>query len=455
MALRASGRSSHTVATLSVRSIVRTGESNGAHLSHVRQANPCRGGLSGHCRRRAPHGVLGSPTPTMHPKEVHLHTFNADGSAELAGPQWLRDRRAAGVAGVGVVVPAHRERGSLALHAHRRARSGRVRPGHRRPGAPARGGRDPERSGGLRARPAVGTGAGPQRVPPVLRRSRAAARSRSAGATMSPAGRRWWAACRWAATHWSASTTRTCPTRCSSMCPPAWCCPTRSSSSIGATATRRTVARAQPSSPGPASASATGPERRLVEVYVGPTASGGRWWRPVTELQAGDGGLPLVRLAADPERLGLVHRPPGRPSGDTDSVLRTFTVGLGGDYDRVRADVSVVGRGARSEILSTYLGTGSQVHDIRTLQDHVAPRTNSELLCQGAVAGTSRSVYSGLIRVHRGRRPLRRAADQPQPGPRRGCARRLGPESGHLGERREVLACLHRRPDRRGPALLH
>jgi Fe-S cluster assembly protein SufD len=42
------------------------------------------------------------------------------------------------------------------------------------------------------------------------------------------------------------------------------------------------------------------------------------------------------------------------------------------------------------------------VHDIRTLQDHVAPRTNSELLCQGAVAGTSRSVYSGLIRVHRG-----------------------------------------------------
>jgi Fe-S cluster assembly protein SufD len=42
------------------------------------------------------------------------------------------------------------------------------------------------------------------------------------------------------------------------------------------------------------------------------------------------------------------------------------------------------------------------VHDIRTLQDHAAPRTTSELLCQGAVAGRSRSVYSGLIRVHRG-----------------------------------------------------
>ena len=37
-----------------------------------------------------------------------------------------------------------------------------------------------------------------------------------------------------------------------------------------------------------------------------------------------------------------------------------------------------------------------------TSPHHVAPRTRSELLCQGAVAGNSRSVYSGLIRVHRG-----------------------------------------------------
>jgi Fe-S cluster assembly protein SufD len=77
-------------------------------------------------------------------------------------------------------------------------------------------------------------------------------------------------------------------------------------------------------------------------------------------------------------------------------------VGLGASYDRIRADVSVDGRDACSEILSAYLGDGTQVHDIRTLQDHRAPRTDSELLCQGAVADESRSVYSGLIRVHRG-----------------------------------------------------
>jgi Fe-S cluster assembly scaffold protein SufB len=63
--------------------------------------------------------------------------------------------------------------------------------------------------------------------------------------------------------------------------------------------------------------------------------------------------------------------------------VRTFTVGLGAAYDRVRADVSVVGKGAHSEILSAYLGNGTQVHDIRTLQDHVAPRTTASCCARG------------------------------------------------------------------------
>jgi Fe-S cluster assembly protein SufD len=44
------------------------------------------------------------------------------------------------------------------------------------------------------------------------------------------------------------------------------------------------------------------------------------------------------------------------------------------------------------------------VHDFRTLQDHHAARTESELLFKGAVADTARSVYSGLIRIRRGAR---------------------------------------------------
>ncbi|HVA07502.1 MAG TPA: SufD family Fe-S cluster assembly protein [Acidimicrobiales bacterium] len=144
----------------------------------------------------------------------------------------------------------------------------------------------------------------------------------------------------------------------------------------------------------------------VVEVYAGGDGDGdGKDARslvvPVTELSAGVGAsVSYVSLQILNDAAWFVARLAAR--GTNDASLRTFTVGLGGDYDRVRADVAVEGRGARSEILSTYLGYGSQVHDIRTLQDHVGPRTTSELLCQGAVAGTSRSVYSGLIRVHRG-----------------------------------------------------
>ena len=39
------------------------------------------------------------------------------------------------------------------------------------------------------------------------------------------------------------------------------------------------------------------------------------------------------------------------------------------------------------------------MHDFRTLQDHVAPSTTSDLLFKGAVQDHGRSVYSGMIRV--------------------------------------------------------
>jgi Fe-S cluster assembly protein SufD len=139
----------------------------------------------------------------------------------------------------------------------------------------------------------------------------------------------------------------------------------------------------------------------VVEVFAGPDEERRTLVVPVTELSAAAGAtLAYVSLQVLGARAWSIARLAAR--GLDGATLRTFTVGLGAAYDRIRADVSVDGRDARSEILSAYLGEGTQVHDVRTLQDHRAPRTDSELLCQGAVAGESRSVYSGLIRVHRG-----------------------------------------------------
>jgi Fe-S cluster assembly protein SufD len=50
-------------------------------------------------------------------------------------------------------------------------------------------------------------------------------------------------------------------------------------------------------------------------------------------------------------------------------------------------------------MLSAYFGEQRQMHDIRTLQDHVAPDTTSNLLFKGAVEGRAQSVYTGLIHI--------------------------------------------------------
>jgi Fe-S cluster assembly protein SufD len=74
-------------------------------------------------------------------------------------------------------------------------------------------------------------------------------------------------------------------------------------------------------------------------------------------------------------------------------------LGLGGDYARSRVDCRLTGRGATGNLRAAYFGEGEQMLDFRTFQDHLAPDTTSDLLFKGAVAGTSRSVYTGLIHV--------------------------------------------------------
>ena len=85
--------------------------------------------------------------------------------------------------------------------------------------------------------------------------------------------------------------------------------------------------------------------------------------------------------------------------GHRDSTMRLFTVALGGDYARVRAEARLVEQGASAQQLALYFASGTQMHDFRTLQIHEAPRTHSDLLFKGAVGGSSRSVYTGLIRI--------------------------------------------------------
>jgi Fe-S cluster assembly protein SufD len=88
-----------------------------------------------------------------------------------------------------------------------------------------------------------------------------------------------------------------------------------------------------------------------------------------------------------------------RAIGERDSTMLLSTVALGGDYARMRTDARAVGAGASTRQIALYYADGDQMHDFRTLQDHIAPKTHSDLLFKGAVQNRARSVYTGLIRI--------------------------------------------------------
>lgn len=122
---------------------------------------------------------------------------------------------------------------------------------------------------------------------------------------------------------------------------------------------------------------------------------------PVTELQVADGAkLSFVSIQAlGPATWQLAHQ---ASTIGADASLHSFAVALGGSYARLRTDSALIGESGSSKLRAAYIGRDDQMLDFRTLQDHQAAKTTSDLLFMGAVADRSHSVYSGLIRMRRG-----------------------------------------------------
>jgi Fe-S cluster assembly protein SufD len=122
---------------------------------------------------------------------------------------------------------------------------------------------------------------------------------------------------------------------------------------------------------------------------------------PVTELQVHDGAsLAYVSIQSlGPATWQIAHQ---ASTIGAHATLSSYAVALGGGYARLRTDSALTGESGASRLRAAFIGRHDQMLDFRTLQDHRAPRTTSDLLFMGAVADTSHSVYSGLIRVRRG-----------------------------------------------------
>ncbi|NNF25872.1 MAG: Fe-S cluster assembly protein SufD [Gemmatimonadetes bacterium] len=91
-----------------------------------------------------------------------------------------------------------------------------------------------------------------------------------------------------------------------------------------------------------------------------------------------------------------------RTLAERDSTLDTLNVGLGASVGRVDLNARLLGPGANSDMLGLYFGDGDQHFDFNTSQDHVAPHAHSDLLYKGALDGSSKGVFRGIIRVHKG-----------------------------------------------------
>ena len=99
---------------------------------------------------------------------------------------------------------------------------------------------------------------------------------------------------------------------------------------------------------------------------------------------------------------GAFHQSHQGTLANRDSTLDTLNVSLGASVTRVDLNARLMGPGAKSEMLGLYFGDGDQHFDHSTSQDHQAPSAFSNLLYKGALDGSSRSIFHGIIRVRPG-----------------------------------------------------
>jgi Fe-S cluster assembly protein SufD len=82
-----------------------------------------------------------------------------------------------------------------------------------------------------------------------------------------------------------------------------------------------------------------------------------------------------------------------------DANLDWIFGAMGSHLTKNFSSLELVGAGASGRMSGFYFTNGQQHLDHDTRQDHLAPHTTSDLLYKGALKGSSRSVWQGMIYV--------------------------------------------------------
>ena len=89
----------------------------------------------------------------------------------------------------------------------------------------------------------------------------------------------------------------------------------------------------------------------------------------------------------------------GHAQIDRDAVLHRTEAALGSDFVKTRFTSDITGPGADVDLNGVYFALDEQHMDLRTVQNHRAPRATSRAYYRGAVRDESHSIYQGLIHV--------------------------------------------------------
>jgi Fe-S cluster assembly protein SufD len=79
--------------------------------------------------------------------------------------------------------------------------------------------------------------------------------------------------------------------------------------------------------------------------------------------------------------------------------VQVASLAIGGHLLKQHIEALIEGAGANSLIRGIALGDADQHFDFVTLQDHMGPKSTSDVEIKSALAGASRSVYYGITRV--------------------------------------------------------
>jgi Fe-S cluster assembly protein SufD len=132
----------------------------------------------------------------------------------------------------------------------------------------------------------------------------------------------------------------------------------------------------------------------------------------VTELHVGPGAQ-LEHVLLQRENAAAFHVSCTAAQVERDARLGTHVVSLGGGLVRNDLSVLLAGEGAEARLSGLFLCTGERLVDNHTFVDHSLPRGTSRQLYKGVLAGRSRGVFRGRVRV----RPDAQLSDARQQNP--------------------------------------